>query len=87
MGLDEAKRDPLDVGLLRSCGGEAAKHSSSVRGVEVRLKSPHPNWKGGGGGTELSSCLSSSLNETELEFLVRVREGLRRADFRRLAKC
>ena len=86
MGLEEPNRDPLDVGLLRSCGGEAAKHSSRVSEDEVRLKSPHPNWKGGGGGTEFSSDFSSSLKETELDelFLERIREGLSRADLRRL---
>lgn len=86
MGLEEPNRDPFDVGLLRSCGGEAAKHSSRVSEDEVRLKSPHPNWKGGGGGTEFSSDFSSSLKETELDelFLERIREGLSRADLRRL---
>jgi len=45
LGLDE-NNEPFDVGLLRSWGGEAAKHSSNDG---VWLKSPHPNWKAGGG--------------------------------------
>lgn len=81
LGLEEAKREPLEVGRLRSWGGEAAKHSSRLNEDELWLKSPHPNWKGA-----FSACLSCSLKDTELVelFLERAREGLRRADFRRL---
>lgn len=82
--FDDENRDPLEHGR-RSCGGEGAKHSSSV-GADVlpmlpklSRSQPAPN---------LNGCCSCCLNETVLveKFFVRASDGRRRMDFLRLRR-
>lgn len=81
--LDLEATSKVFENVLRSWGGEGAKHSSNeVDDAFEKVSQPAPNLNAGNG------LLSRGLKDTVLAewFLVRARDGRRRMDFLRLER-